>query len=587
MSGTLRIATRKSPLALWQAHHVAALLKAAHPGLEVSLLEMSTAGDRFLAAPLSEVGGKGLFVKEIEQALLDGRADLAVHSLKDMTSLLPEGLALTAVPEREDPRDAVVSPSGRSLEQLPYRARVGTASQRRSCMLRERRPDLQVVTVRGNVQTRLRKLEEEGLDALLLAHAGLKRLGLEGRVAQVLSAEVSLPAVGQGVLAIESRADDARVRALLAPLEHAPTRLAVVAERAFLARLEGGCTVPMAGYALVEGERLWLRGLVGRPDGSQVVRGERQGHVREGAALGLALAEELLARGAADILREHGHAKAAPAAPAAPHPEPSAAVQAQPPQPGAPAGRLAGTRVLVTRPRERAEALCFLLEDEGAEVLALPLLELHPPHNDAPLRAAAEHIQRYRWVLFTSPSAVEALAEALRQAGTLPRLSQVKLGAVGPRTAHALEALGLQVSVVAERTTGLGLAEALRQDLRGGDEVLLPAAEEGRRELQEALEAEGIPVTRVAAYRAEQVTPDAAARAGLAERPPHVVVLASPRTAEALADMPGGEALLRASRVVAIGPTTSAALADLEVSVAAVAAAPTPEGLLEAVVAAR
>lgn len=572
----LRIATRQSPLALWQAHHVAALLRALHPGLEVSLVEMTTAGDRFLAAPLAQVGGKGLFVKELEQALLDGRADLAVHSLKDMTSHLPPGLVLATVPEREDPRDALVSPSGRSLESLPFRARVGTASQRRSCLLRERRPDLEVVTVRGNVQTRLRKLEE-GLDALMLAYAGLKRLSLEHRVSQVLSPEVSLPAVGQGVLGIECREDDARTRALLAPLEHPPTRHAVVAERALLSRMEGGCTVPMAGYAVVDGGRVWLRGMVGRPDGTLVVRGEREGRVEDGERLGLELAEELLSHGGAEILRTYGRGT-----PSAPAPDVPRSASSAPPE-----GRLAGKRVLVTRPRERAEALCFLLEDEGAEVEALPLLELLPPTNPAPLRAAAEQVGRYRWVLFTSPAAVEALAEALREAGTLSRLSSVKLGAVGPRTAHALEALGLQVAVVAERTTGLGLAEALRQDLRAGDEVLLPAAEEGRRELQEALEGEGIPVTRVAAYRAEQLALPAEVRVRLAARPPDVVVLASPRTAEALWEMPGGAELLTRARVVAIGPTTSAAVQALEVPVAAVARTPTPEGLLEAVVAAR
>ncbi|MCI0572842.1 MAG: uroporphyrinogen-III synthase [Myxococcaceae bacterium] len=241
----------------------------------------------------------------------------------------------------------------------------------------------------------------------------------------------------------------------------------------------------------------------------------------------------------------------------------------------------------MTRPRERARELCFLLEDEGAEVVSLPLLELLPPTNPAPLRAAAEHIQRYRWVLFSSPSAVDALAEALREAGNLARLSTLKLGAVGPRTAHAIEALGLKVTVVAERTTGLGLAEALKQDLAAGEEVLLPAAEEGRRELQEALEAGGVPVVRVAAYRAEQLPLDAQVRARLTGEPPDVVVLASPRTAEALAELPEGEALLRRAHVVAIGPTTAAALAALRVRVATVARTPTPEGLLEAVVAAR
>ncbi|HSP78458.1 MAG TPA: hydroxymethylbilane synthase [Myxococcaceae bacterium] len=302
----VRIATRQSPLALWQARHVGSLLAARHPGLEVSLVEMTTEGDRFLSAPLSAVGGKGLFVKEIEQALLDGRADLAVHSLKDMTSVFPAGLLLAAVPEREDPRDAFCSPAGLTLDALPQGARVGTSSLRRSCILRARRPDLEIVSVRGNVQTRLARTRELGLHGAMLAAAGLKRLGLESEITEVLPTRLSLPAVGQGVLAIQCRAEDAEVRRLLEPLEHAPTRIAVTAERAFLARLEGGCTVPLAGHATVEGGTVHMRGLVGRPDGTLVVAGERSGPVETAHAVGDELAEELLGRGAAEILRDFG-----------------------------------------------------------------------------------------------------------------------------------------------------------------------------------------------------------------------------------------------------------------------------------------
>lgn len=308
----VRIATRQSPLALWQAHHVGSLLEQQHPGLEVSFVEMTTAGDRFLSAPLSTVGGKGLFVKEIEQSLLDGRADLAVHSLKDMTSVLPAGLLLAAVPQREDPRDAFCSPEGLSLDSLPRGARVGTSSLRRSCILRSRRPDLEIVSLRGNVQTRLARMRELGLQGAVLAYAGLKRLGLETEITEVLPTSVSLPAVGQGVLAIQCRTEDAGVRSLLAPLEDPLTRVAVTAERAFMARLEGGCTVPLAGHATVEGGTVRLRGLVGKPDGSKVVAGERSGPIETALAVGEALAEELLSRGAAEILRDFGRASPAP-----------------------------------------------------------------------------------------------------------------------------------------------------------------------------------------------------------------------------------------------------------------------------------
>jgi len=306
MSRSVRIATRQSPLALWQARHVSALLKALHPGLEVALVEMTTEGDRFLSAPLSAVGGKGLFVKEIEQSLIDGRADIAVHSLKDMTSVLPEGLMLAAVPTREDPRDAFCSPTGLTLDRLPQGAKVGTSSLRRSCILRSRRPDLEIVSLRGNVQTRLQKTKELGLAGAMLANAGLKRLGLEREITEVLSPAVSLPAVGQGVLAIQCRTNDAEVRALLAPLEDAVTRVAVTAERALLAKLEGGCTVPMAGHATVTDGMVHLRGFVGRPDGSRMVEGEVRGPVSDAHALGEALADDLLSRGAQEILRDFG-----------------------------------------------------------------------------------------------------------------------------------------------------------------------------------------------------------------------------------------------------------------------------------------
>jgi hydroxymethylbilane synthase len=305
---TLRIATRQSPLALWQAHHVGKLIAARAPGVGYQLVELSTEGDRFLTAPLAQIGGKGLFVKEIEQALIDGRADLAVHSLKDMTSHLPPGLLLGAIPEREDPRDAWVSPRGVKFAEVPKGAKIGTSSQRRGCQIRERRPDVELVNLRGNVQTRLRKTEEQGLAGAVLALAGLRRLELEGRVTEVLPVETSLPAVGQGALAIECRVDDEALRELLSSLEHRDTKLAVSAERGFLAELEGGCTVPLAGFATIAGDQVRLRGLIGAPDGARVVRGEKTGHVAHAEALGRALARELLDAGGREILSAFGHA---------------------------------------------------------------------------------------------------------------------------------------------------------------------------------------------------------------------------------------------------------------------------------------
>jgi len=277
-----------------------------HPGLETSLIEITTAGDRFLKSPLAEIGGKGLFIKEIEDALLERRADLAVHSLKDMTSVIPEELCIAAVPEREDPRDAFVSPSRVRLPDLPRHAAVGTSSLRRQCQLLERRPDLKIVHLRGNVETRLRKMREQNLAGVVLAAAGLHRLRLAEEITEVLEPEVSLPAVGQGALAIECRRDDEQVLWLVAPLEHAPTRATTAAERAFLAELQGGCRVPIAGHATLVGGTLRLRGLVGSLDGAKVVRGEQSGPSGVGVALGKALAAQIAAAGGREILAALG-----------------------------------------------------------------------------------------------------------------------------------------------------------------------------------------------------------------------------------------------------------------------------------------
>ncbi|RTZ78244.1 MAG: hydroxymethylbilane synthase [Gammaproteobacteria bacterium] len=300
---SIRIATRKSPLAMWQAEHVAAALQAAHPGLQVELLGMSTQGDKILDTPLAKIGGKGLFVKELEQGMLEGRADIAVHSMKDVPVELPEGLHLPVIMEREDPRDAFVSNAYGSLDELPEGARVGTSSLRRQSQLLELRPDLELLPLRGNVNTRLRKLDEGEYDAIILAAAGLIRLGFGERIRTFLEPEQSLPAIGQGAVGIECRAEDERVNRLIAPLLHAPTAARVLAERALNNRLEGGCQVPIAGHAILEKGQLWLRGLVGSVDGKVIIRGEIRGEEAEAESLGVTLAERLLADGADEILR--------------------------------------------------------------------------------------------------------------------------------------------------------------------------------------------------------------------------------------------------------------------------------------------
>lgn len=302
----LRIATRKSRLALWQAEHVRDRLQAIHPGLKVELVAMSTRGDKILDTPLAKVGGKGLFVKELEEAMLDGRADIAVHSMKDVPMHFPEGLGLSVILEGAEPTDAFVSNHYASLEALPHGARVGTSSLRRGMQISEARPDLEVLTLRGNVQTRLGKLDAGEFEAIILATSGLRRLGLGERITLELSPEICLPACGQGALGIECRMDDHELITLLTPLDHPATATRVRAERAMNTRLEGGCQVPIGGHAVFEndGRTLWLRGLVGNPDGSRVLRAEGRGAVSEPETLGIRVAEDLLDQGAGEILAE-------------------------------------------------------------------------------------------------------------------------------------------------------------------------------------------------------------------------------------------------------------------------------------------
>ncbi|MFP5382795.1 MAG: hydroxymethylbilane synthase [Gammaproteobacteria bacterium] len=304
MTQIIRIATRRSPLALWQANHVADRLRALHPGLHTELLTLATQGDRILDVPLAKVGGKGLFVKELEQAMLEGRADIAVHSMKDVPMELPGGLVLPVICEREDPRDAFVSNRYNTPAELPTGAVIGTSSLRRGAQLRARRPDLVIRDCRGNVQTRLAKLDAGEYDAIMLASAGLKRLGMASRIASLLDPVDSLPACGQGAVGIECRAHDRITREMIAPLNHQPTALRVRAERAMNHRLLGGCQVPIAGYAELSDGSILLSALVASVDGRTVLREQHRGPAEDPEALGIAVAEALLARGADRILRD-------------------------------------------------------------------------------------------------------------------------------------------------------------------------------------------------------------------------------------------------------------------------------------------
>ncbi|MCK9469372.1 MAG: hydroxymethylbilane synthase [Porticoccaceae bacterium] len=304
-SRPVRIASRQSPLALWQAEHVKARLQAIHAGLEVEIVGFTTKGDKFLDAPLAKIGGKGLFVKELETAMLAGEADIAVHSMKDVPMEFPDGLELAVICEREDPRDAFVSARYAHPGDMPAGAVLGTSSLRRQCQLRERYPQLEIRNLRGNVNTRLAKLDSGEFDAIILAAAGLLRLEMADRIRLAMPDTLSLPAGGQGAIGIECRSDDIELHGLLAPLHHQPTAVCVTAERAMNRRLQGGCQVPIACYAeLTASGELYLRGLVGAVDGSLMLRAESRGAPKQAEAMGVAMAEELLARGADRILAE-------------------------------------------------------------------------------------------------------------------------------------------------------------------------------------------------------------------------------------------------------------------------------------------
>ena len=302
MTATLTIGTRGSQLALWQANWVKSTLESLHPAIDITITTIKTRGDKILDVALAKVGGKGLFVKEIETALQEHRIDLAVHSMKDMPAVIPDGLYIAAVPERETPEDVLISRRGLGLLDLPEGARVGTSSLRRSAQLLHTRPDITLLPLRGNLDTRLKKLKTENLDAIVLAAAGVKRLGLQEHITEFLDHTVMLPAVGQGALCIESRENDPIVGPLVASLDHEESHTAIRAERAFLHRLEGGCQVPMAGNATVRDGRVTMDGLVADVDGGTVIRKQVSGPVQQAHSLGVELAEALLEKGAGKIL---------------------------------------------------------------------------------------------------------------------------------------------------------------------------------------------------------------------------------------------------------------------------------------------
>lgn len=540
MPTKLIIGSRGSQLALWQSRWVQARL--AELGVEAEIEIIRTTGDKITDVPLAKVGAKGLFTKEIEDALLEGRVDLAVHSLKDLPTVLPEGLVLAAVPEREDPRDALI---GCRLEEIPQGAVVGTSSLRRGAQLKRVRPDLRIESIRGNLDTRLRKLDEGQYAAILLAAAGLRRLGWAGRIAEHLEPSVMCPAVGQGALAIETRADG-EARSICAKLDHAPTRRAVTEERAVLARLGGGCQVPIGAHARETESGFRVFGVVASPDGRTLVSA--------GAETGEACAQQLLAAGAREILR---------------------AVYGE----GLP---LAGQRIVVTRAKEQSGPLSERLRRLGAEVVELPVIAFAPPEDLAPLHDALSRITQYSWAVFSSVNGVEWF---FRLAGGKPEGWRARVCAVGTATAAALEEHGLEAELVPDEFVAEGVVAVLAGSGLSGGRVLLPRAAVARDVIPRELARLGAVVDDVPVYR--NVIPGeltAAAEALFAGTgKPDWVTLTSSSTVKNLLAAAGPERL-DGVKFASIGPVTSEVARKHSLAIAAEADPHTIDGLIDAIV---
>ena len=474
----LRIVTRESPLAMWQARFVRARLQETHPGLSIGIKTVKTLADRFLHKTLGEMGGKGVFVKELEQALLDGEADLAVHSMKDVTVDMPAGLTIAAILEREDPRDVFISDRYPSLEEMPEGARIGTSSLRRQCQLRAAYPELLLRDIRGNVDSRLQKLDDGAYDSLILAAAGLKRLGREHRIRAYLEVTDMLPAIGQGALGVEIRANDTQVEQLVRPLDHGLTRLCVSAERALSRKLYGGCHLPLAGYARISGETLSMTALVGYPDGSRIVKDTISGAAVHAEKLGYELAEALLLQGAGEILeRVLGN--------------------------GEKSG-LSGITVWVTRPAHQAGDLCRMIEERKGVPLLLPTLVIRPFKEEARVAENRLRLAHADIVVFISKNAV---IHALDQ---FPRIADTVRGktvlAIGQATARCLNAAGFgQVGQVnSGGSEALLRLPVLDETAIREKRVVIVRGLGGREELRDGLLARGAVVDYLEVYRRDK-----------------------------------------------------------------------------------
>lgn len=604
------IGTRTSDLALWQTNHIIARLQATWPALECRLQPFVTQGDKTQALdkPLPAIGGKGLFTAELERALLAGEIDLAVHSLKDLPVEDAPGLTIGAITSRADVRDALVARNGWTLATLPPGAVVGTSSTRRAAQLQALRPDLTIRSIRGNVDTRLRKVLNGDYDATLLALAGLERLGLADKVTERLSLAVMLPAPGQGALAVQCRAADQATLALLAAIDDAAVRAAVTAERAFLHGLGGGCSAPVAAYAQVQEktDKLHLEALVASADGQQIIRvtGEAPAiNVLTASLLGERLATQALQQGAANLVEQKTNFMETTGTVAAPAPLP-----------------LQGKRIVVTRTQEQSTTLIDKLTALGATPILLPTIRIEPLADLTALDAALRASERYDWLILTSANAVTILTERLCAAGlTAQDLRHVQVAAVGPATTATLRAVGLTPNVVPQRFAATEIATGLQEQLGDlhGLRILLPQAAIARQNLAEALTAQGAIVDVIPIY---QTLPAALASSALAElqQGVDVITFTSGSTVRNFvqglgvgvtssgkvgtdnsidgADLPGslpGQPLawqrplwerLQETTIACIGPQTAAVAQELGLHVDLVAADYTIDGLIDTLV---
>ncbi|MGE5139147.1 MAG: hydroxymethylbilane synthase [Rudaea sp.] len=551
------IGTRGSALAQWQAQFVAAALRQLAPGLEIEIRIIKTTGDKDQTRPLADLGGLGVFTKEIESALLAGEIDVAVHSLKDLPTEMTPRLTLAAIPAREDARDCIVSRHGVGLAALPRGARIGTSSARRTAQILALRPDAQVVPLRGNVDTRLKKSQTDEYDAVMLAAAGVTRLGRGAEITEYLPFEQVLPDPGQGALGIEIRSDDAPLAALLAPLNDPAARAAVLSERSFLQALGGGCRMPIGAYAEAKEHSLSLRGVVASLDGRILIRGQIEGDPADAERLGSELAGHLSSRGAAEILEAFGRSGPRP---------------------------LSGKRIIITRALEQASALADQIRASGGEPVEFPTIEIAPLEDFRDLDAALDSASAYDWIVFTSANGVRAVAERAECRGqALSTFYKAEgrtpeVAAIGPATARALEGLGVKVDFVPSKY--LGKQIALELPVEPGQRALLLRADIASDELARGLEARGVQTTNVDAYRTIMPQPPTVDLAGA-----DAITFTSSSTVRNFAAIAGDQSINRLERlaVFAIGPVTARTARELGLRVDAVAAEHTVEGLVKTI----